>query len=145
MKTLLKLLAVAAAFGMAPAAVAQQATTTPAAAQPAAAPPGDTVSAPSQAVPAPAGDATAAPAAAAAKAPAYVLPKPDYIGQPDHDIHIQNQVTPIGREAAWFHNVLLVPSIVIMSTKGTRFSEMFDEREPAALPAFLTRWLNLTE
>ena len=126
MKTLLKLLAVAAAFGMAPAAVAQQATTTPAAAQPAAAPPSDAISAQSQAAPAQPEEASnpaianitgEAPsdATVAKSTVASNLPTPTYIGQPNHSIHIQDQVTPIGREAAWFHNVLLVPIIVIIS------------------------------
>ncbi|MDT9599402.1 cytochrome c oxidase subunit II [Sphingosinicella rhizophila] len=126
MKTLLKLLAVAAAFGMAPAAVAAQTATTPAAAQPTAAPPSDAISARSQASPAqpeevsdPAianitgeepSDATVAKSTMASQ-----LPTPTYIGQPNGTMNIQDQVTPIGREAAWFHNVLLLPIITIIS------------------------------
>jgi cytochrome c oxidase subunit 2 len=53
--------------------------------------------------------ATAAPAAAAKPAgPALVAPTPG-IGQPDGRIGLQDQVTPIGNEAANFHDYWLVP------------------------------------
>ena len=52
----------------------------------------------------------ATPVAAAAKpaAPAEVIPTPG-IGQPDGRLGLQDQVTPIGNEAANFHNHWLVP------------------------------------
>jgi cytochrome c oxidase subunit 2 len=37
------------------------------------------------------------------------------IGQPDGRWQLQNQYTPIGREAAWFHNWILMPAITIIS------------------------------
>jgi cytochrome c oxidase subunit 2 len=37
------------------------------------------------------------------------------IGQPDGRMGLQDQVTPIGEEAAWFHNVLLLPLITAIS------------------------------
>ncbi len=53
---------------------------------------------------------TAAPAApaAAAPTPGIGMPVPRGIG-------IQEQVTPIGREAVWMHDVILMPVIVLMS------------------------------
>jgi cytochrome c oxidase subunit II len=63
-----------------------------------------------QAAPAAAPMATAAPAA-----PAATAPTPG-IGMPvPHGIGIQEQVTPIGREAVWMHDVILMPVIVLMS------------------------------
>ena len=128
MKTLLKLLAVAAAFGMAPAATAQPAPAAapaPQAAQ-ASAPPADAISAQSQAQPAqpeqssdPAqanfaqeepSDATVANAAFQSTA------RPELgIGQPDGRAALQDQFTPIGEEAAWFHNWILMPAITVIS------------------------------
>jgi cytochrome c oxidase subunit 2 len=105
MKTILKLVAVAAAFGMAPAAI-NAAPSAPA-----------TTAAPAAATPAPAG--AAAPAASNAAAPAaaaqpLTAPTPG-IGQPDGRYGLQDQVTPIGEEASWFHNVILVPLIFVIS------------------------------
>ena len=37
------------------------------------------------------------------------------IGQPDGRAHLQEQFTPIGEEAAWFHNVILLPVIFVIS------------------------------
>jgi cytochrome c oxidase subunit 2 len=37
------------------------------------------------------------------------------IGQPDGRWGLQDQVTPIGREAYWFHNVILMPLIIFIS------------------------------
>jgi len=92
MKTLLKLFAIAAAFGMAPAA------------------------APAAALPAPAATANAAaPAAASVPAPPRTAPSAA-IGQPRADrIGLQTPVSPIGEEAAWFHNIILMPLIVAIS------------------------------
>jgi cytochrome c oxidase subunit 2 len=118
MKILLKLLAVAAAFGMAPAAgLAQQA---PAGA------PTDQISAASQVSPAqpqevsdPAvanigseepSDASVAQSTMASRA----TPTPG-IGQPDGRMGFQDQVTPIGRKAMWFHNAILLPIITVIS------------------------------
>ena len=132
MKTLLKLLAVAAAFGLTPAALAQGA------ALPAQ---------PKQALPA--APATPAPAAQANVStaqpqeisdPAVARPGGEEpsnaqvaqttqtvqalgpratpqvgIGQPDGRMNLQDQFTPIGEEAAWFHNVILLPVITIIS------------------------------
>ena len=99
MKTLFKLAAIAAAFGMAPAAASL------------AAPP-----APAPAAAAPAAESAAAPAAPAAAAPAVprTAPTPG-IGQPDGRLGLQDQVTPIGQEAYWFHEVILMPLITIIS------------------------------
>jgi cytochrome c oxidase subunit 2 len=137
MKTLLKLLAVAAAIGMAPAAAnAQAAAPAPAASAPAAAPaaqpsapPSDAVSAQSQARPAQPQEASAASVAngpqeepsdatvANAANPAFQsTARPELgVGQPGHEPSLQEQFTPIGREAAWFHNWLLMPAITIIS------------------------------
>jgi cytochrome c oxidase subunit 2 len=127
MRNCLKLFAIAAALGLAPAAaLGQAAPTQPAAAAQPSAPPSDAISAQSQAQPAqpqqssdPAmatpGDA-AVPAAEAAQAPAVLrtVPTPG-IGQPDGRRGLQDQVTPIGEEAAWFHDVILMPAIVAIS------------------------------
>jgi cytochrome c oxidase subunit 2 len=130
MKTLLKILAVAAALGLTPAAaLAQAAQPAPAAAQQPqmkGAPPTDAISAASQAkggaAPeeisvASAGekeeeptDAQVAQSTMASSASPVVG-----IGQPDGRMGIQDQVTPIGRQAAWFHNILLLPLIAAIS------------------------------
>ena len=134
MKTLLKILAVAAALGLTPAAVlAQSAQPAPSnqapGQQPAlkGAPPSDAISAASQAkggaqpeeisdpsIAKPTGeepsDAQVARSAMASRASPVVG-----IGQPDGRMGIQDQVTPIGRQAAWFHNILLLPLIAAIS------------------------------
>jgi cytochrome c oxidase subunit 2 len=136
MKTFLKLFAVAAAFGMAPAALAQGAAPEANAAAPAtpqpvvaapAAPgsqaPRDAISASSQASPAQPGEVSLAPAGKEAPSNESVLSSslartaPDAtVGQPRHDkMGFQPQVTPIGQEAAWFHNAILMPLITIIS------------------------------
>lgn len=93
----------------APAAAAAAGAVTPA--------PGDATLNP----PAKAGD-SAAPAPAAAEpaakpaapaAPQFFKPTPG-IGQPDGGIHIQPQVTEIGRDAQWMHNAVLMPIITII-------------------------------
>jgi cytochrome c oxidase subunit 2 len=120
MKILLKLFAAAAAFGMAPAAASAQAAPAPAAAT--AQKPVDAVSANSQAAPAgPAEVSTnaaqgAEPSNAQAAASIGPLSKPvPGIGQPDGGIHLQQQFTPIGKEAARFHNYILVPLTAAIS------------------------------
>jgi cytochrome c oxidase subunit II len=109
MKTLSKLLAIAAAFGLAP-SIAGAAT----AALP------TTQSAPTEQAnaqaPAPAAGeaATPAPAAATPPPPARTAPTPS-IGQPDGRYGLQDQVTEFGQEAAWFHNIILMPLITVIS------------------------------
>ncbi len=138
MNTLLKIFAVAAAFGLSPTAHAQGA---PAGAAPAAAgapaaqageqpqykgvPPRDALSAQSQAAPAQPEEVSdprlAQPTAeepneaeiAATTVASRTAPVVG-IGQPDGRMGVQNQVTPIGEQAAWFHNVLLMPLITII-------------------------------
>ena len=139
MKTLLKIFAVAAAFGLVPAAAAAQsaapaqptraaAQANQAAAQPnqAAGAPIDAISANSQASPAqpeelsdPAvanisGEEPSDAQVANATAASRMTPQPG-IGQPDGRMNLQDQFTPIGEEAAWFHNVLLLPTITAIS------------------------------
>lgn len=105
MKTFLKLFAIAAAFGLLPAAA--HAAAAPAPASTGAAPP-----ATSAAAAAPAANA----AAPAAHAPAFPHMAPTAgIGQPQDVIALQPQVNPIGDEAAWFHDAILVPLIVAIS------------------------------
>jgi len=91
MKTFLKLFAIAAAFGMAPAAA------------PAVAP-----------APATANAASAASNATAIAAPAATAPTPG-IGQPDGRMGLQDQFSPIGEEALWFHDIILMPLITVIS------------------------------
>ena len=63
--------------------------------------------------------APAAPAAetAATPAPAFDHAAPDAkIGQPQPEgLHLQPQVTEIGEEAAWMHDVVLMPIITVIS------------------------------
>jgi cytochrome c oxidase subunit 2 len=122
MKTFFKIFAAVAALGLAPAAaIGQAAPAAPApAAQPAAAP------APAAALPAqPSEVSPAAPASggvqpsdAAVAQSAYrstIVPDPE-IGQPKNGrMGLQEQVTAIGEEAAWFHNAILLPAITIIS------------------------------
>ena len=70
-----------------------------------------------EAAPAPAPAAAAPAAATAPAAPAFVHRAPEAdIGQPiPGGYKIQPQVTEIGEDAQWFHNVLLVPLITIIS------------------------------
>jgi cytochrome c oxidase subunit 2 len=129
MKTLHKLFAAAAAFAMVPAAaaLAQQpapAAQAPATAQPAAQTPTDAISANSQAAPAQPEQAVSPGMAseeepsdaqvAASSMGSRATPQPG-IGQPDGRMGLQEQVTPIGREAAWFHNWILMPVIALIS------------------------------
>ncbi|WP_340314649.1 cytochrome c oxidase subunit II [Rhizorhabdus argentea] len=70
-----------------------------------------------EAAPAPAPAAAAPAATTAPAAPAFVHRAPEAdIGQPiPGGYKIQPQVTSIGEDAQWFHNVLLVPLITIIS------------------------------
>jgi cytochrome c oxidase subunit 2 len=47
-------------------------------------------------------------------AASQAVPEPG-IGQPDGRMHLQDQFSPIGVEAAWFHNWILLPAITIIS------------------------------
>ncbi|MEA3008899.1 MAG: cytochrome c oxidase subunit [Sphingomonadales bacterium] len=124
MKTPLKLILAAAAFALAPAAAFSQAAPAPAAAPAAPAPaaqaPRDSISAASQAAPAqpqemnqPQGEAPSN-ASVLATSPARTAPNAT-VGQPTGAMGFQPQVTPIGEEALWFHNALLMPIITIIS------------------------------
>jgi cytochrome c oxidase subunit II len=107
MKTFFKLFAIAAAFGLAPAAANAQA--------PGPAPAPAPVAAAPAATPAPAaGETATANTAAAVAAPERTAPTPG-IGQPDGRWWLPDQVSPIGVEAAWFNDVILVPLIVVIS------------------------------
>ncbi|MFL6861657.1 MAG: cytochrome c oxidase subunit II, partial [Allosphingosinicella sp.] len=114
MKILHKLIAVAAAFGMAPVMAAAQAPSAPAAVAPTA-----QAAAPAAAPAAPQNGAQTgeAPANAQAAAPVWQSrqkPTPA-IGQPDGRAALQDQVTPIGQEALGFHNHILMPIITVIS------------------------------
>ena len=133
MKTLFKIIAATAALGLAPAAALAQAAPAPASTQAAPAPapastqaapaPGNTdqatqarggaqpqeVSGPDSANGRPS-DATVAQSTAASAA----TPEPG-IGQADGRWHLQDQFSPIGQEAAWFHNWILMPAITVIS------------------------------
>src|SRR4051794_7090 len=126
MKNLTTLFAVAAAFALAPAAAQAPASAPVASANSAAAQaPRDAISAKSQAQPAQPGDVSA-PAAANSKQPsdatvansalaARTAPQVG-VGQPQSGtMRLQEQFTPIGLEAAWFHNTILVPLITAIS------------------------------
>jgi cytochrome c oxidase subunit 2 len=140
MKTLHKLLAVAAAFGLVPAAAAlaqapsghAPSSGAPAQSAPAPAPnpaasaqaPRDAISAASQAAPAQPQDVSSdgmqdrgRPSdaqVAASSAASRATPTPG-VGQPDGRWKLQEQFTPIGLEAAGFHNHILVPLITAIS------------------------------
>jgi cytochrome c oxidase subunit 2 len=128
MKTLLKLAAFAAAVGLSPvASVAQTAPAQPVAqSAPARAGPSDAIAARSQAQPAqpsqsaspglgnapqePPEDADVARSTVASRA----TPTPG-IGQPDGRMALQDQFSPIGEEAAWFHDYILMPAITVIT------------------------------
>ena len=128
MKTLLKFVAIAAAFGLGPAASAQQSEGT--AAQAATGNQSEqrvTPAASQTATPSPAvtgGESEAAtsstanaPSAEVTDVPAYSTPLSarENVGAPDGRMGIQDQVTPIGREAAGFHDYILMPAITIIT------------------------------
>ena len=96
MKTFLKLFAIAAAFGMAPAAALAARRARRRAATNAAA---------------------AAPAGAAPRVPAPPRDRADARHRPARPtrIGLQPQVSPIGEEAAWFHDIILMPLITAIS------------------------------
>jgi cytochrome c oxidase subunit 2 len=130
MKTLIKIIAVAAAFGLAPAAALGQAgapapqapaasgaaptaapaaSPAPSAAQPAGGAQPEQVSGPDAATGRPSDAQVAASTAASA-----ATPTPG-IGQPDGRAYLQDQVSPIGHQARWFHDWILMPAITIIS------------------------------
>ncbi|QPQ54396.1 cytochrome c oxidase subunit II [Allosphingosinicella flava] len=117
MNALFKIVAIAAAFGLAPtAAMAQDNATAPAATAPDAnaalpAQPQEASTPPLASGGAAPSDATVAKTAGAYKPGA---PAPG-VGQPDGRMGLQDQFTPIGEEAAWFHNQLLLPVITAIS------------------------------
>jgi cytochrome c oxidase subunit 2 len=124
MKTPLKLILAAAAFALAPAAALSQAAPAPAAPAPApsAQAPRDAISANSQAAPAqpeamsPAETGMEEPSNASVLASSPARTAPDAtVGQPTGAMGFQPQVTPIGEEALWFHNVILMPLITAIS------------------------------
>jgi cytochrome c oxidase subunit II len=112
MKILFKLAAIATAFGLAAGASAQAPSAATAPAAPAAAAPAPA------AAPAASNETAAAPAAANTATPAAperMAPTPG-IGQPDaNSIGLQEQVSPIGQEARWFHDSILLPLILAIS------------------------------
>jgi cytochrome c oxidase subunit II len=129
MKTLLKLAAFAAAVGLAPVAgLAQTAPAQPTAqAAPAQAGPSDAIAARSQAQPAQPSQSASPGLAnspqeepsdaqvAGATVASRTAPTPG-IGQPhDGAMALQEQFSPIGEEAAWFHNIILLPTITVIS------------------------------
>ncbi len=133
MKIPFKLFAVAAAFGMVPAAAIGQAAPAPAPAPavqaaPQSAPPTDAISAASQAAPAqPEQSSDPAQATIGTEAPSDArvaqsttafnsVARPEIgIGQPDGRAAVQDQFSPIGQEAAWFHNAILMPAITAIT------------------------------
>jgi len=114
MKTLLMYLVVAAAFGLVPAAATAQhnPNVTPQLSNEQKA----QLPAQSEAVSGPAAGASAVPPAAEAAVPVNQTKPETGIGMPDGRwTGFQNQYTDIGKEALWFHNVLLVPIITVIS------------------------------
>ncbi len=118
MKTLYKMIAVAAALGLAPAAAHSAA--------PAQSPGYEALPSMEKAeLPAQPAEVSTPPLASGGEEPAettvaktaYVSPvRPEQsIGQPDGRASLQEQVTPIGEEAAWFHNIILMPAITIIT------------------------------
>jgi cytochrome c oxidase subunit 2 len=121
MKTPLKLILAAAAFALAPASALAQAAPALAPA-PAAPAPTDAISANSQAAPAQpeamsppvAGDEAPSNAQVLSSSPARTAPD-SAVGQPTGYFGFQPQVTPIGQEALWFHNWILMPVITAIT------------------------------
>jgi cytochrome c oxidase subunit 2 len=123
MRTFFKLFAIMAASLMTPAAAtavvgpAPQAVPAAPGAQPAAGPAAATQAQPQSPgginTPTASGeepdDATVAQATAAARTSPTVG-----VGQPDGRAELQEQFTPVGQRAAWFHNVLLMPIITVI-------------------------------
>jgi cytochrome c oxidase subunit 2 len=119
MKIFLKLFAIAAAFGMAPAAAqapAAPATANASSAAPAAAGARDAAAAANTNASAPATSTpSAANPAANAPAPPTPLAATPAIGQPSDWYGLQQPVSPIGERGLWFHNWILVPLITAIS------------------------------
>ncbi|MBA3675929.1 MAG: cytochrome c oxidase subunit II [Sphingosinicella sp.] len=117
MKTLLKIIAVASAFGLIPASAIAQDANLAQPKQELAAPVATGGAQPqevSPAAPVSAGEAPSDAQVEKATIASRTAPTPG-IGQPDGRMGVQDQVTPIGEEAAWFHNVILMPVIVAIS------------------------------
>ena len=119
MKTPLKLILAAAALGLAPAAALSQA---PPASAPAAQAPADAISANSQAAPAQPEEMNQPSANQEEPSSAQVLSSSRagtapgaVVGQPTGYAGFQPQVTPIGQEALWFHNWILMPVITAIT------------------------------
>jgi cytochrome c oxidase subunit 2 len=104
-----------AALAQAPAAAPVTASPTATATAPSAGQAPQVVTSTSAPAAAPTAPATQ-PAASSAKTPIpeFYGPTPG-IGQPTDAIGLQPQVTELGRYAAWFHNVILLPIITIIS------------------------------
>ncbi len=125
MKTGLKLLAVAALLGLAPSAALAQAAPPAPTAQPTsqnealAAESRSGAAQPEQSSdPAQATIGTDEPSdASVAQATNFTSNTPIVagVGQPDGRAALQDQFTPIGQEAAWFHNWILMPSITAIT------------------------------
>jgi len=111
MNALLKIVAIAAAFGIVPTAAMAQDNATQPAAQTLPAQPQEASAPPLASGGEAPADATVANTTQAAAAPTPTAPEPG-VGQPDGRMGLQDQFTPIGEEAAWFHNQLLLPVIV---------------------------------
>lgn len=111
MKILLKIAAAVAALGLVPAAAHAQAEPLPA--QPAIelpAQPADSSTPPLASEGEAPSDATVAETAFASG----LVPEVG-VGQPDGRMGLQDQFSPIGEEAAWFHNYILMPAITLIS------------------------------
>jgi cytochrome c oxidase subunit 2 len=141
MKNLIKIFAVASAFGLMPvAALAQSAAPAPAATpaqqteasqqpQSKGAPPSDAISAASQArggaqpeeisnaatIDIPEGEPSDAQVASSTITAQTRTAPTIGVGQPDGRMGVQDQFTPIGVEAAYFHDVILMPLITLIS------------------------------
>ena len=111
MKILFKTLAIAAAIGLAPGLAAQAPETGNVASADVAAP---AANASATALPVNVNLVASSTSNASTPAPQQLAPTPG-IGQPDGRMGIPDQVTPIGDEAAWFHNWILMPAITIIS------------------------------
>ena len=107
MKTFLKLFAIAAAFGLAPAARHRPGALR----RPRLRPP------PPGAGRRRANTAAANSAAAAPRRRARARPAPHRAYRPAADgrYGLQTQVSPIGEEASWFHDIILMPLITVIS------------------------------
>jgi cytochrome c oxidase subunit II len=121
MKTLLKIIAAATAFGLTPvAAMAQEAPPQQPAVEVGAAPQQEATPAPAQPEEvgrpplASGGERPTDEQVAEATYTSQLVPEPG-IGQPDGRARLQDQFTPIGEEALWFHNDILMPAITLIS------------------------------